>query len=100
MLRVVVAPAVLLGLAACTSGTPAAEQDACTAIHAWETGGRDPERYDHAVASAQDALSEPGRGSLTAAAEALAGAAVPDRATAVEGFLARCADLGWQPPEG
>ncbi|ANC32394.1 hypothetical protein [Isoptericola dokdonensis] len=90
----------LLGLSACSGGTSDAEDEACNSIHAWETGGGQADRFDQAVASAQEELADSDHDSLIAAADELDDGAEEDRSASVESFLAQCTDLGWEPAEG
>lgn len=90
----------VLGLGACSGGTSAAEEEACGSVHAWDTGGGQADRFDQAVAVAQDELTGSDHEALIAAADELADSPEPERASAVADFLAQCSDLGWEPAEG
>lgn len=96
----IVAPTLLLGLAACSGGLSAPEDEACNWVHAWATGGRDPESFDGVVAAAREELRESDRESLVAVADDLASASEADRAAKAEIFVVMCRDFGWEPPEG
>ncbi len=96
----VIAPALLLSLGACSGGLSVAEVDACNQINAWDIGGREADRFDRVVAMAQDELENSNNDSLLAAADELAHSAEADRVTKIESFMSVCRDSGWEPPEG
>ncbi len=93
-------PVLLLGLGACSSGLSLAEEDACNAIHAWSTGGRETDHFDKMVALAQEGLEDSDQGSLITAADELADSAEADRVATATDFIGLCSDLGWELPEG
>lgn len=87
-------------LSACSAGTSNAETEACDRVNAWDTGGQDSDRFDRAVAEAQDALGDAEDGPLAGPLAKLAGSAAHERVADVDAFMAVCADEGWEPPEG
>ncbi|WP_250443154.1 hypothetical protein [Actinotalea sp. C106] len=93
-------PFILFGPSGCTGGMADDEEDACNRINAWDTGGREDERFDQAVAMARSALEESDDDSLVTLANELAVAPEADRVSKVEDFMSRCRDAGWVPPEG
>jgi len=96
---VAVAAAVLL-LPACSAGISNAGADACNRMLSWHTGGQEPDRYDEAVAGAQDDLTGGADRPLADALTMLTGSPADERVARVEAFLAACLDQGWELPEG
>ena len=94
-----IAPGVLL-LSACSAGSSYAETEACNRVNAWNTGGQVPDRFDQAMAAAQDALGDTEDSPLADPLAKLAGSAEDERVANVEAFMAICDDQGWEPPEG
>jgi hypothetical protein len=93
-------PVLLLGLGACAGGPLDAEQEACWSVHAWTSGGAPADLFDETITEMQDYLVGSDDADLVAAADALAGAAEPDRPAAAEAFVEQCEALGWEPREG
>jgi hypothetical protein len=79
---------------------PNAEADACNQVHAWDTGGQDPDQFDEAVAQAQDRLSAADDGPLADAVVTLAGSSADEQVDNAEALLTVCVDQGWELPEG
>ncbi|MCR6649109.1 MAG: hypothetical protein NVV70_13590 [Cellulomonas sp.] len=92
--------ATVLVLAACATGMSGAEAEACDRVSVWAYGGQDTDRFDQAVAAAQEALSEAGDTPLDEPLAQLVGSPEAARGTGAEAFLAVCEDHGWEPLEG
>lgn len=95
-----VAAALVLGVAACGGALPPGDEQACSRVAAWDSGGRDAERFAPTADAAQDDLAGSDDSDLVALVDALAAAPEQDRAAAVADLLAACRDAGWVPPEG